>query len=611
VRSTFCGYPWKAGSRRAVRSAGVWLTYVAVVMATSVASGQPGSTERKTAAAGGTSIFVDRSAETGFDFHYYNGATGQIYLLEIMGAGGGLVDFDNDGDLDIYAPQGRVLEPGKGIGDATTPVKYPLPLTDRLYRNDLEVEPDGSRFLRLTDVTDSMGFASREYGIGVATGDFDNDGWVDLYVTNFGSNQLLRNDGDGTFSDVTERVGAVEAGWSSSASFLDLDRDGWLDLFVTNYLKHQIEKRVHCMNPTGAHDYCDPDAYPAASDRLFRNRGDGTFEDVSVKAGTEAVERTGLGVVSADFDLDGWPDLYVANDGMANLLLLNNQDGTYRDDTVLAGCAVNAEGEREASMGVDAADIDGDGDEEIFLTHYSRETNTLYLNTGDAIFDDATQASGLGTPSWSFTSFGTRFLDYDNDGLLDLAVVSGAVTLFSNNSTDNLAQTNQLFRGLDGRRFVEVTQDAGPAFQLRETSRGAAFGDLDNDGDTDIVVFNNAEPSRVLINEIGSKQSWLGLRLIGGDETPRDMLGARVELVRPGRPSQWRRVRTDGSFASASDPRVLFGLGEEAGSPLVRVTWPSGTYEQFSDLPLDQYTTLVEGTGRLEDNSAGSKSDGD
>lgn len=576
------------------------------------AHGQSASTEPQAAAPpGAPAIFVDRSVESEFDFHYYNGATGEIYLLEIMGAGGGFVDFDNDGDLDIYAVQGRVLAPGKGIENATTPVKHPLPLTDRLYRNDLEVRPDGSRTLRFTDVTDSMGFASQEYGIGVATGDFDNDGWTDLYVTNFGPNHLLRNNGDGSFTEVTERAAAVETRWSSSASFLDFDLDGWLDLYVTNYLEHLIEKRVHCMNPTGVHDYCDPDAYPPASDRLFRNRGDGTFEDVSEKAGTDAVKRTGLGVVAADFDLDGWPDLYVANDGMANQLLLNNQDGTLRDDTVLAGCAVNAEGEREASMGVDAADIDGDGDEEIFLTHYSRETSTLYLNTGDAIFDDATQASGLGTPSWSFTSFGTRFLDYDNDGLLDLAVVSGAVTLFSNSSSDDLAQTNQLFRNLDGSRFVEVTEEAGVVFELRETSRGAAFGDLDNDGDTDIVVFNNAEPSRLLINEIGSQQSWVGLRFVGGEETPRDMLGARVELVRSGKPSQWRRVRTDGSFASASDHRVLFGLGDDPGSPIVRVTWPSGTHERFTGLPLGQYTTLVEGTGHLEDGSAGGITDAD
>ena len=548
--------------------------------------------------AGSAPLFVDRSAETGFDFHYYNGATGEIYLLEIMGAGGGFVDFDNDGDLDIYAPQGRVLAPGKSIEEATAPVRHPVPLTDRLYRNDLQELPDGSRILRFTDVTDGMGHASQEYGIGVATGDFDNDGWPDLYITNFGPNQLLRNNGDGSFTDVSERAGTIEAGWSSSASFLDLDRDGWLDLYVTNYLEHQIEKRVHCMNPTGAHDYCDPDAYPAASDRIFRNRGDGSFEDVSEKSGILTVERTGLGVVSADFDLDGWPDLYVANDGMANQLLLNNRNGTFRDDTILAGVAVNAEGEREASMGVDAADIDDDGDEEIFLTHYSRETSTLYLNTGDAMFDDATQASGLGTPSWNFTSFGTRFLDYDNDGLLDLAVVSGAVTLFSNNSTDNLAQTNQLFRNLDGQRFAEVTAEAGPAFELRETSRGAAFGDVDNDGDTDILVFNNIEPSRLLINEAGSRKQWLGLRLIGSGKTPRDMLGAWVELVRPGRPSQWRRVRTDGSFASASDPRVLFGLGDDAGKPLVRVAWPSGTLERFTDLRLNQYTTLTEGTGQ-------------
>mgnify|MGYP001549714876 CR=1 FL=1 len=416
-------------------------------------------------------------------------------------------------------------------------------------------------------------------------------------MTNFGSNQLLRNNGDGTFSDVTEASGADDKGWSVSASFLDFDRDGWLDLYVTNYVDFGVEKRVHCLNPMGAADYCDPDVYPSADDHLFRNRGDGTFEDVSVQAGIRVEPRTGLGVASADFDLDGWPDLYVANDGMSNLLFMNNGDGTFRDDTLLAGCAVNSEGQREASMGVHAADVDNDGDEDIFLTHYAKETNTLYINDGTAMFDDITQSSGLATPSWNFTSFGTRLFDYDNDGLLDIMTVSGAVTIFSNGSREDLAQTNQLFRNLDGRRFEDVTAQAGAAFHLEEVSRGAAFGDLDNDGDTDVVVFNNSEPSRLLVNQVGVGRQWLGLRLVGA-KAPRDMYGAWVELRQPDGPKLWRRVHTDGSYASANDPRIHFGLGDRTAAATARVTWPSGRVEDFMDLPVGEYTKLVEGTGR-------------
>jgi len=551
----------------------------------------------------GDFLFADWSEDVGFDFHFFNGATGEIYLVEIMGSGGGLVDFDNDGDLDLYVVQGRTLAPGKSVDDAVVPVRHPVPLTDRLYRNDLTIHPDGSRSLRFIDVTASMGHASTEYGIGVATGDYDNDGWTDLFVTNFGPNKLLRNKGDGSFVDVTEQAGLAKDDWSSSSAFLDFDRDGWLDLYVANYLDHQVEKRIHCLSPTGAKDYCDPDAYQPASDVLFLSRGDGTFEDVSARSGIDEVERTGLGVVTADFDKDGWLDLYIANDGMQNQLLLNNQDGSFRDDTLLAGCAVNAEGDQEASMGVDAADFDNDGDEDIFLTHYQKETNTLYLNDGTALFDDVTQASGLGSRSWNFTSFGTRFLDFDNDSLLDLAVVSGAVTFFTNGSTDNLAQTNQLFKNLDGRQFSEVTENAGTAFHLGDVSRGAAFGDLDNDGDTDVVVFNNSEPSRLLINQEGSKGNWLGLRLVG-KTAPRDMLGAWVELRQPGAPTQWRRVRTDGSFASANDPRLLFGLADRTSPAAARVTWPSGLVETFPDLVVRRYATLVEGTGQPEDSSA-------
>jgi hypothetical protein len=543
-------------------------------------------------------IFVDVAGPAGLDFVHFNGSTGRFYMLEIMGGGGALLDYDNDGDLDLYLVQGTLIGSDVTLDAALVPPKHPLPLTDRLYRNDLEVRADGSRKLEFTDVTEATGLKPTAYGVGAATGDFDNDGWIDLYLTNSGSNQLLRNNGDGTFSDVTSPSGTDDAHWSVSASFLDYDRDGWLDLYVVNYVDFTVDKHKLCPSPTGARDYCGPLAYGPVVDRLFRNRGDGTFEDVSSKAGISSEARTGLGVVAADFDGDRWLDFYVANDGTSNQLYLNNRDGTFRDDTLLAGCAVNAEGVREASMGVDVADFDGDGDEDLFMTHLTGETNTLYINGGGGMFQDGTQEAGLGTPSWPFTSFGTRFLDYDNDGRLDLLTVSGAVYFFATGSRKVLEQTNQLFHNLGSGRFEEVTESAGEPFARKEVSRGIALGDIDNDGDPDVVMLNNNGPARLLLNQVGAEKGWLGLRL-GGGQTPRDMLGARVALQRADRRPLWRRVQTDGSYASASDPRVLFGLaGGSSPSHTVRVYWPDGVTEEFSGLAPGQYHTLLQGSGK-------------
>jgi len=329
-----------------------------------------------------------------------------------------------------------------------------------------------------------------------------------------------------------------------------------------------------------------------------RNRRDGTFQDVSLAAGIDAEARPGLGIVTGDFDDNGWMDVYIGNDGDANQLFMNQGDGTFREDSLLAGCAVNSEGAAEASMGIAAGDFDNDADEDLFMTHLTRETNTLYRNLGGGFFDDATQEQGLGTPSWSLTGFGTHFIDFDNDGDLDLATVNGGVTYFASGVRRELAQPKQLFRNL-GDRFDDVSQSAGPAFTLEEVSRGLAAGDLDNDGDTDLVLSNNAGPARLLINSEGSRREWLGLRLTG--EVGRDLLGARVDLLRGAKIVARRRVRTDGSYASANDPRLLFGLGEGAPGPLsARVRWPDGLIETFEGLEVRRYTELVRGTGRAE-----------
>lgn len=553
-------------------------------------------------------LFVDRAAAAGIDFVHFNGMSGELYFAEMMGAGAALFDYDGDGDLDVYLVQGTMLGEGKGTEDAVLPPRHPLPLSDRLYRNDLEVRPDGTRVLRFTDVTEESGIAriARGYGMGVAAGDYDNDGHVDLYLTNLGPNQLLRNSGDGSFSDATEATGTGDPLWGVPALFFDYDRDGWLDLFVGNYVDFRIATHKPCSSPAGARDYCNPAAFEAEPDRLFRNRGPGpsgrvSFEDVTVRAKLQAEPGPALGAVAADFDGDGWLDLYVANDGQPNHLWRNRRDGTFENTALLAGCAVAADGQPQASMGVVAGDLDGDGSEDLFMTHLARETNTVYLNDGTGTFEDHSRESGLGLPSWQNTGFGAALLDYDNDGWPDLFVANGAVILIEEQVRAGeklpLRQPDQLYRNLGSGRFEEVSERSGRVFELREVGRGVAVGDIDNDGDLDILVSNNGGPARLLINQVGQDRPWLGLRLVGG-EPPRDLPGARVALHREGVRTLWSRARTDGSYLSACDPRVLFGLGEGAAVKKVVVHWPSGRSEEFPPPPLGEYTTLREGASK-------------
>jgi hypothetical protein len=541
---------------------------------------------------------TDEAAATGLDFRHWNGMSGALYSAEIMAPGAGFVDYDGDGDLDVFLVQGDILGPGKTWADATFPPPPGAPRTHRLYRNDLA---ETGR-LAFTDVTARAGITLEGYGMGVATGDYDNDGDPDLYVTGFRRNHLLRNDGDGTFTDVTAAAGAGDPRWSVSAAFVDFDRDGWLDLYVGNYVEQDLARHEPCRSRNSARDYCTPLVYPPLPDRLLRNRGDGTFEDVTAAAGLAGATGTGLGVVAADLTGDGWPDLYVANDAMANHLWVNQGDGTFVDDAYLAGAAVNMEGAAEASMGVDAADFDGDGDEDLFMTHLQGETNTLYVNDGTGWFEDRTLATGLAAPSRPYTAFGTAWIDIDNDGWLDLYTANGDITfiraLMEADDPFPLHQPNQLFRNRGDGTFEDVSDRAGAVMALSEVSRGAAFGDVDNDGDMDILVANNNAPVRLLINRLGSGEAggaWLGLRLV--DRRGLEAVGARVELLREGRPALWRRARTDGSYASANDPRVLIGLGADDGPQRVRVHWPDGTVEAFDGLTPGAYATLRQGEG--------------
>jgi len=551
-------------------------------------------------AASTSSVFKEVAEQVGLKFQHYNGMTGKFYLPEITGSGGALFDFDNDGDLDVFVVQGNVLEPNTTAAGTMFPWRGTESPRGRLFRNDLVIAKDGSRTLKFTDVTEKSGILANGYGMGAAVGDINNDGWPDLYLTNLGHNQMYLNKGDGTFVDVTKKTGTDDPRWSTSASFFDYDRDGWLDLLVLNYADFSVTNSPTCYAATTAKDYCTPKVFHAPGNRLFHNKGDGTFDDVTVSAGVDKEFGHGLGVVTADLDGDGWIDIYVANDGDPNQLWINQKNGSFKNEALLAGAAVNRDGQAEAGMGVDTGDFDGNGTDDIFITHLMDQTNTLYTNLGQGLFEDRTREAGLGMPGHRFTGFGTLFFDYDNDGWLDLLVANGAVQLLPDLMRKGdrfpLGQPNQLFRNDGQGKFVETSEQAGDAFQLLEISRGAAFGDIDNDGDTDVLITNNNGPARLLINQVGNRNHWLGLRLIGKDKG-RDMLGAQVEIVVSKNKTFWRKARTDGSYLVANDPRVLVGLGREVRVETVRVHWPNGGVEEWTDPRVDQYTTLREGTG--------------
>ena len=564
---------------------------------------QPGAAARPDAGsaadadeAAGGGWFAERAADAGLDFTHFNGMSGRYYFPEMIPAGAGLLDYDGDGDLDVYLPQGRRLG-GAADGDGAPPAA--VRPGGRLFRNDLQVEADGTRAVRFTDVTEHSGIDAPGYGMGLAAGDVTNDGCTDLYLTNLGPNQLFRNNCDGTFTEVSEASGASGGGWSVSAAFFDYDRDGWLDLYVGNYVQYGVETDRPCTGLAGRRDYCTPEVYAPQADRLYRNLGGGRFVDETAAALPGAAFGPALGVSAADFDGDGWIDVYVANDLHANLLWMNQRDGTFRERGLLSGAALSGDGVAEASMGVDAGDFDNDGDFDLFMTHLPTEGNNLYENDGTAFFRDTSIRTGLGPASRGRTGFGTAWFDVDNDGWLDLLAVNGAIEAIDGRGGHPFPydETNLLFLNLGDGRFDDVTEQAGAALRLSEISRGAAFGDVDNDGDTDVVVSNNSGRARLFVNQVGNRNHWLGLRLVGSGAR-RDALGARVAVMRAGE-TAWRHARTDGGYASAHDPRVLVGLGRSAETPLVRAIWPSGRVEEWSGLPIDRYTTLVEGQGAV------------
>ncbi len=550
------------------------------------ACGEPSrEAEAPAVAAPTTPIFVERASEAGLNFDHRNGAAGDYNYPELLVGGGALVDYDDDGFLDVYLVQSGPVPgvPGNaGILPASGGAAVDLP-GNRLYRN----LGDGT----FEDATEAAGVGDTGYGAGATAADYDRDGMTDLYVTNVGANRLYRNLGGGSFEDVTERAGVGDAAWSSSSVFFDYDGDRDLDLFVANYVVWSAARERPCLGPNGLRNYCNPAEYPPAPDTLYRNDGGGRFTDVSEAAGIRSVAGPGLGVVAADFDGDGLVDLYVANDQAVNHLWLNRGDGTFREDALARGAALNELGQPEAGMGIAVADPDGDGDLDLFLTHLAGETNTYYRNDGHGFFQDVTDEKGLGGVSQAYTGFGTSWFDYDGDGTLDLFVANGKVTPGDTAAFD-YREPNQLLRGLPSGRYEDVSGRAGAAFELLEVSRGAAFGDLDNDGDMDILVVNNEGRVRLLRNEVGNSRSWLAVDLCGGGILDRSAVGSRVTIKAGGR-SWTRDVRPARSFAVANDPRVHFAFGDTSSLDHLTVRWSHGGVTERVGLPINSVLRLL------------------
>ena len=529
--------------------------------------------------------FTDVTRALGIDFEQANSATSNKYLLETMGGGVALFDYDGDGRLDVFFTNGAMLE--DPMPAAKAPDKSERRFWNRLYHQGAD-----GRFADVTEQASLSGMPQNRYGMGAAVGDYDNDGRPDLYVTNYGSNTLYRNNGDGTFADVTARAGVGGSGWSASAGFLDYDNDGRLDLFVTRYVLWSFQGNGYCgEKKPGYRAYCHPDNYEATTSVLYRNNGDGTFEDVSAKAGLAAARGKALGVAFADYDHDGYVDVYVANDSVQSQLFHNNGNGTFGEVGLIVGVGFNEDGKTFAGMGVDFADYDNDGRPDVVVTDLSNERYHLFHQGGDGSFQDATNASGVGAATLTFAGWSTGFLDYDNDGWKDIFVAQGHVMDTIEKTAPNLRylQPPLLLRN-DAGRFVRVLP--GDAFREDWAGRGAAFGDLDNDGDVDVVVSNVGQRALVLRNDGGNASRWLGIRTIG-KRSNRDGLGCRVKVVSASG-TRYYDVTTAVGYLSASDKRLLVGLGSAPEASLVEIRWPSGAVQTLRDVKAGQTVDAVE-----------------
>lgn len=530
-----------------------------------------------------TAWFREVHTERGLIFLHRHGGAGEKYVMETMGSGAGFFDYDNDGFLDAYLVQSGTFDGAPADRSSS----------NRLFRN----RGDGV----FDDVTEAAGAGDTGYGMGVAFGDYDNDGFADIFVTNFGANALYRNQKDGTFMDVTNDTGLGDPRWGVGAAFADYDLDGDLDLYVVNYLTYSIEDNIRC-GPKGILAYCHPDVYPGSPDILYRNEG-GRFIDVTRDAGVhnaDPTEAKGMGVVWLDYDSDGDPDIYVTNDSTPNFLYRNNGDGTFTNVALEAGVAYNKFGQTEAGMGVDVGDYDWNGHPDLFMTHLDAETNTLYRNFGGGVFQDYSSQSRLGAPSLKSVGFGTGIADLDNDGWLDIFVANGhileAIERIEPGSGVTYAQSNQLFRNEGGTYFRELSETAGDHFHQARVSRGVAFGDIDNDGDADILIANNNQEAVLLENLVGARNEWIGFQL-RGRKSNSDAIGARVVLVF-GQQKRWKEIHTGASYLSQSDLRVVFGLAGGERPEQIFVRWPTGNTQALDPgLQTGRYHVVEEKAG--------------
>ena len=525
--------------------------------------------------------FTDQTQQAGLHFKHTNGASKEKYLPETMGSGGLFFDYDNDGHLDIYLVNSGILN------SASQPYRHPNH-ANVLYRNT----GDGT----FVDATAEAGLQhDYGYGMGCLAADYDNDGDADLYLTNFGRNQLYRNDGDGTFTDVTSHAGVGDGNWSVSASFGDFDRDGHLDLYVANYLDYQLET-AHACFLQGVHIYCGPHEYPGARDTLYRNNGDGTFTDVTTRAGVHNTGK-GLGVLFTDYNNDGYPDIFVANDAVPDFLYWNNKDGTFTDVAIPAGVAYNSEGRATASMGIASGDYDNDGIQDLFVTNFSLEINSLFRNDNDGFYTMTTFEVGLADPSFSKLGFGTQFLDADNDGTLELFVANGHVWDNVSEITPSLSyrQRCQIFENTGTGQFRDVSETAGRFFKRSIVARGVAVGDYNNDGATDILVTCCGEPP-ILLRNVSHVNDWVKIRLIG-TQGNRDGIGAKV-WVHTDERTLFREVTCGGSYASGSDQTLLFGIGVQKTLQSIEIKWQNGHTQtlDFSDAegPVNQTIYITQ-----------------
>lgn len=503
-----------------------------------------------------------------------------------MGGGVALLDYDNDGRLDIFFTNGARLEDPMPKNGA--PNKDDAGYWNRLYRQ----KADGT----FEDVTAKAGVRGEGYSMGVAVGDFDNDGWVDMFVTGYGVGHLYRNKGNGTFEETAGKVGILVTGWATSAAFLDYDRDGRLDLFVARYLEWDFERgATYCgERREGYRAYCHPDNFKGASNLLFHQRADGSFEDATQRAGIAAAIGKGLGVSIADFDDDGWPDIYVANDSVMQFLFQNLKNGTFEETALLAGAAYDENGKTFAGMGVDAADYDNDGKIDLMITALSNETYPLFRGHGDLSFTHVTTSAGVGQHTLLYSGWGARLLDLDNDGLRDIFVAQGHVldTIEKSFSYLKYRQAPLFLRQTPQHKFVNVSASAGEPFNIPLAARGAASGDLDNDGDPDLVI-NALNGPPVVFKNNGTKNHWIGLSL-RGKKSNRLALGARVSIVDDRGGRTIFDVTTSSSYLSANDPRIIAGLGAVGAVSSLQIQWPSGVTQRLSKLPVDRYHNVEE-----------------